>query len=69
MSSLVITRAQKIHNTMLTKIRRLSKDLKRFKKDFCANYYIIDIDVETLIVKADSKAIPSGFRKIILKIY
>jgi len=54
---------------MLTKIRRLSKDLKRFKKDFCANYYIIDIDVETLIVKADSKAIPSGFRKIILKIY
>lgn len=67
MLDVIVPRAKKNHDQMIKEIRKLDSLLADFSVDFAANYYIVDMDVESLIIKADSKSIPEGFRKLVVR--
>jgi hypothetical protein len=67
MEQVVVPAAKTHHEQKINAIRKLDKAFIRVKKDFTANYYIIDIDIESLIVKADNKSIPEGMKRILVQ--
>jgi hypothetical protein len=67
MNNFVVPLAKKNHNKLIKSVCNLAPTLKEFDKEFVANYYLVDIDVESLIVKADPKAIPEGLQRIVVR--
>lgn len=62
----VIPSARKYHQDGLKQIRQLAKCFEDVEKEFVANYYIIDIDIETIVVRADKKSVPDGIKRILV---
>jgi hypothetical protein len=67
MEQVVVPAAKSHHLQKMNSIRKLDKVFAQIKKEFTANYYIIDIDIESLIVKADNKSIPEGMKRILVQ--
>ena len=67
MTNLVIPEAKEYHERCLQRVKKLDKSFVSAKKEFCANYYILDIDIETLVADADNKSIPEGMKRILVQ--
>jgi hypothetical protein len=67
MEQVVVPIARTHHDNKINAIRKLDKVFAKIKKEFTANYYIIDIDIESLIVEADNKSIPEGMKRILVQ--
>jgi hypothetical protein len=67
MEQSVIPDAREFHKQTMVAIRKIDKCFHSVDKPFTANYYLIDIDIETLVAEADNKSIPEGMKRILVQ--
>ncbi|MBM9500709.1 hypothetical protein JWG44_10670 [Leptospira sp. 201903071] len=67
MQKKVIPSAKKHHIEMIRNIKKIDRSLSQAQKDFISNYYIIDMDIESVLIEADAKSTPEGLRRILVR--
>lgn len=67
MEKFVVVKAKEFHEEMIGKLRKIDKSLVETTKEFVKNYYIVDMDIQKVLVRADAKSTPKGLSTILVR--